>query len=158
MGVGKTTIGEILAKKLDYDFIDMDAEIEKREGATISEIFRIQGEQRFRKIESRLVEDLSQNDKIVIACGGGTITNLDNAETISKTSRMVYLTASIKEIIKRTNQDNNRPLLQVQNPYDIALELIKKRKPVYSKYAEITIDTTGKTPDEVVEMVMEALF
>jgi shikimate kinase len=158
MGVGKTTIGEILAKKLDYDFIDMDAEIAKREGATISEIFRIQGEPIFRKMESRLVEELSQNDKLVIACGGGAITNQDNADTLSKTSRMVHLTASIKEIIKRTNHDNNRPLLKVQNPYDIASELYEKRKPVYSKYAEVTIDTTGKTPEEVVEMVLEALF
>ena len=157
MGVGKSTIGKLLAERLRYDFIDMDTEIEKREETTISEIFRLQGEPRFRKLESNLIKELSQQDGLVIACGGGAIATPENAEVLGKASRMVYLTATIEEIIERTNHDNTRPLLEVENPVTIASELIERRKPVYTKYAEITIDTTGKTPDEVVEMVLEAL-
>ena len=157
MGVGKTTIGRLLAEKLGYDFIDMDTEIEKREKTTISEIFRDQGETRFRQLESNLIKELSQKDGLVIACGGGAIANPENAETLSKVSRMVSLTASIEEIIERTNQDNSRPLLEVENPVKEASKLYERRKPVYRKYAEVTIDTTGKTPDEVVEMVLEEL-
>ena len=157
MGVGKSTIGKLLAERLGYDFIDMDTEIEKREETTISEIFRVQGEPRFRDLETTLIKELSQQDGLVIACGGGAIANTENAEVLGKASRMVYLTATIEEIIERTNHDNTRPLLEVENPVTIASELIERRKPVYTKYAEITIDTTGKTPDEVVEMVLEAI-
>ena len=157
MGVGKTTIGELLAENLGYDFIDMDAEIEKREGTTIREIFRVKGEPKFRQLESKLVKELSQRDGLVIACGGGAVADPDNAETLRKTSRMVYLTASIEEVINRTISDNNRPLLEVQNPVAVASELLEQRKPVYTKYAEITVDTTDMTPDEVVEIVLEAL-
>ena len=157
MGVGKTTIGELLAENLGYDFIDMDAEIEKREGTTIREIFRVKGETRFRQLESKLVKELLQRDGLVIACGGGAVVDPDNAETLRKTSRMVYLTASIEEVINRTISDNNRPLLEVRNPVAVASELLEQRKPVYTKYAEITVDTTDMTPDEVVEIVLEAL-
>jgi len=157
MGVGKTTIGRLLAERLGYNFIDMDTEIEKREKTTINEIFQVQGETRFRQLESNLIKELSQKDGLVIACGGGAIANPENAETLSKVSRMVYLTASIEEIIERTNQDNSRPLLEVENPVTVASKLFERRRPVYRRYAEFSIDTTGKTADEVVEMVLEAL-
>ena len=157
MGVGKSTIGKMLAERLGYDFIDMDTEIEKREETTISEIFRVKGESRFRELESRLVKELSQNNGLVIACGGGVIADTENAEILLKSSRMVYLTASIEEIINRTDNDNSRPLLEVENPEKVASELYERRKPVYTKYAEITVDTTSKTPKEIVEMVLEAL-
>jgi shikimate kinase len=157
MGVGKTTVGKLLAKKLDYDFIDMDIEIEKKEGITIKEIFQIQGEEKFRQLETCLVKELSEKDRTIIACGGGTIANPDNAEILQKTSKMVFLTASIEEIIKRTSHDNIRPLLNVKNPVKIVAELYEKRKPVYKKYAEAIVDTTGKTPKEVVEILLDVL-
>lgn len=157
MGVGKTTIGRLLAERLGFDFIDMDEEIEKRMGITISEIFRVKGESRFRELESELVKELSQRDGLVIACGGGAIANPENAETLRKSSKMVYLTASIDEIIKRTKQDNSRPLLLVQDLKKVASELYEQRKPVYKKYAEATVDTTDKNTEEVVEMVLEAI-
>ena len=157
MGVGKTTIGRMLAERLGYEFIDMDAEIEKREGISINEIFRVHGESRFRQLESMLVEELSKRDGLIIACGGGTIADPYNAEILRKSSRMVYLTASIEEIVKRSRNDNVRPLLDVQNPEYEASELYRRRIPVYIKYAEATVDTMEKTPDEVVERVLEEL-
>ena len=144
-------------KKLGYNFVDMDIEIEKIEGVTIREIFQVKGEQRFRQLESQLVKELSKKDRLIIACGGGAIAYPENAEKLKQTSRMVLLTASIEEIIKRTSHNNVRPLLEVSNPVKIATELYEQRKPVYKKYAEVTIDTTSKTPKEVVEKVLEAL-
>ena len=158
MGVGKTTIGELLAERLGYDFIDMDTEIEKREQKSISEIFRVYGEPRFRLLESKLINELSHMDKLVIAGGGGAIADTANANILCKSSRMVYLTATIEEIIERTSHDDKRPLLNKQNPFDIASDLFEKRKPVYQKYAEIIVDTTNKTPDEVVEVLLEELI
>ena len=157
MGVGKTTIGTLLAKQLGYGFVDMDVEIEKNTGMAISEIFRVNGEAKFRELESQLVEELSRKDNLVIACGGGAIANVDNAEKLRKTAKMVYLTASVDEIIRRTSVDNSRPLLDVSNPVETASNLLAKRVPVYVKYAEITVDTTGKSPEKVVSTILEAL-
>lgn len=157
MGVGKTTIGGLLAEKLGYSFIDMDTEIEKREKTTISEIFRNQGEAKFRQLESNLIKELALKDRLIIACGGGAIADPENAETLQKVSRMIYLTASIQEIIKRTSEDNSRPLLETENPEQVASELYEKRKPVYTRYAEITVNTTGKSPSEIVDKILEAL-
>jgi len=157
MGVGKSTIGKLLAEKMNYGFIDMDEEIERREEKSISEIFRIKGESKFRILESDLVKELSKREKIVIACGGGVIMDRTNAKLLSDSSKMVYLTASIDEIINRTSLNNNRPLLNVSNRVDITLKLFEKRKPVYLCYADVTLDTTGKTPNEIVSELMEVI-
>ena len=157
MGVGKTTVGTLLAKQLGYGFVDMDVEIEKNTGMPISEIFRIKGEAKFRELESQLVDELSQKDGLVIACGGGVVADAAKAEKLRATSRMVYLTASLDEIVRRTSVDNNRPLLDVFDPVETASKLLAKREPVYMKYAEITVDTTGKTPEKVVSTILEAL-
>jgi shikimate kinase len=157
MGVGKTTIGELLAEKLGYRFVDMDAEIEHREGEKISTIFRKQGEQYFRELESELIRELAELDEQVIACGGGAVVDPLNAETLSASASMVYLTASVEEIINRTRDDDTRPLLAVDDPKNAALMLLEKRKPIYERYAEVTVDTTGLTPDKVVETILEAL-
>lgn len=157
MGVGKTTIGSILAKNLDYTFIDMDTEIERREGLPISEIFREKGESRFRELEIELVMELIEKDDLVIACGGGTFAYPENAETLKGKAIFIYLTASIEEVINRTSIDNTRPLLNVPDPHKTALELFNSRKPIYERYAEITIDTTEKTPELIVSEIMELL-
>lgn len=157
MGVGKTTTGVLLAERLGYSFVDMDAEIERKEGIEISTIFKEKGEPYFRKLESELVQSLIKSDEQVIACGGGTVAIRENAEALSSVARMVYLTASITEIINRTKKDSSRPLLDVDEPKNTALRLLEKRKPIYEKYAETTIDTTGVEPSVVVDKILEAL-
>jgi shikimate kinase len=157
MGVGKTTIGGLLAERLDYRFVDMDAEIERRVCKKITDIFADYGETYFRELESALVKELSKSDGLVIACGGGTVADASNAEALKVSSRMVYLTASMDEIIKRTTVDDTRPLLEVSDPESTALRLFEKRKPVYERYAEVTMDTTGQSPEMIVEEILEAL-
>jgi len=157
MGVGKTTIGGLLADKLGYLFVDMDAEIERREEMKISRIFRRKGESYFRRIESMLLRELVKSDGLVIACGGGTVIDPVNAEALRESARMIYLTASIDEIIKRTSSDKNRPLLDVADPKNTAFMLFEKRRPIYERYAEITVDTTGDTPLTVVEKILGEL-
>jgi shikimate kinase len=157
MGVGKTTVGKLLAEKLCYGFIDMDAMIEKNEGVSISDIFRLHGEPRFRQIEAELVKKLSKQDGLVIACGGGAVADPVNAEMLRSSSRMVYLTASMDEIVKRTSVDNSRPLLNVESPAEEASRLYEARKPIYTRYADVSVDTTRKTPGEVVAAILEEL-
>jgi shikimate kinase len=157
MGVGKSTVGKKLAEKLGYTFIDMDSEIEKQTGKTIKEIFQINGEPRFRHLESEMIKDLTKKDRLVIACGGGAIANEDNAKRLKASSRMVYLTASVNEIVSRTRGDGTRPLLNVTNPVEVASELYDKRRPIYSRYAEVEVDTTHKSIDVVVELILEKI-
>ena len=158
MGVGKTTAGELLAEALGYKFIDMDDEIEKRTGKTIPKIFRDDGELRFRELERDLVMELSGKEGYVIGCGGGALTDLVNAEALRESSTLVYLTASVDEILERTGQESHRPLLKVDDPRKTVEYLIKKRRPVYERYAEIEVDTTGKTPEAVVEEIRRQLL
>lgn len=157
MGVGKTTAGVQLARSLGYDFIDMDAEIERREGKSILEIFRDYGETKFRELERDLVTDLSKREDTVIGCGGGALVDLVNAEKLRETSTLVYLTASVDAILERTGKRNNRPLLNVDNPRKKVVELLETRRNIYERYAEITINTTGKTPSQVAEEIREEM-
>jgi len=103
------------------------------------------------------VKNLSEKDKLVISCGGGVVANPANAEILKDSSKMIYLTATIDEIIKRTSIDKSRPLLDVKDPLEKASKLYDSRKPIYERYADITIDTTGKSPLEVVEKVLGEL-
>lgn len=157
MGVGKTTTGKLLAEALGYEFIDMDDEIERREGKSIPEIFKVDGEPRFRELERDLVTELSKKDHTVIGCGGGALVDLVNAEKLRETSSLVYLTASVDEILERTGKDDNRPLLNVEDPRGKVLQLLEKRRHIYEQYAEITVDTTGKPPEKVVEEIRRKL-
>lgn len=157
MGVGKTTTGALLAEALGYEFIDMDDEIEKREGKPIPRIFSEDGEPRFRELERDLVTELSSKNSTVIGCGGGALADHVNAEKLRETSTLVYLTASVDEILRRTGLDNNRPLLQVDEPRKKIIELLGNRRSIYERYAEVTVDTTGKTPEKIVEEIREQM-
>ncbi len=157
MGVGKTSSGALLAEALCYQFIDMDDEIERRTGKTIPEIFSEDGESRFRELERDLVMELSGKQGYVIGCGGGALADLVNAEALRESSTLVYLTASVDEILERTGKEHHRPLLKVDDPRKTVEELIKKRKPLYERYAEIEVDTTGKSPEAVAEEIRRQL-
>ena len=157
MGVGKTTSGALLAEALGYQFIDMDDEIEKRTGKTIPQIFNEDGEPRFRELERDLVRELSRKEGYVIGCGGGALADLVNAEALRESSTLVYLTARVDEVLERTGKESHRPLLKVDDPRKTVEELIKKRKPLYERYAEIQVDTTGKSPEAVAEEIRRQL-
>lgn len=157
MGVGKTSTGKHLARSLGYEFVDMDDEIERREGRTILEIFKEDGEPKFRELERDLVTDLSNRENTVIGCGGGALVDLVNAEKLRESSTLVYLTASVETILERTSRRNTRPLLNVKNPREKVEELLGMRKTIYERWAEITINTNDKSPSQVAEEIRESL-
>lgn len=96
-------------------------------------------------------------DETVIGCGGGALVDLVNAEKLRETSTLVYLTASVDAILERTGRRNDRPLLNVENPRKKVEELLGMRMQIYERYAEITINTTGKTPSQVAEEIRERM-
>ncbi len=154
MGVGKTAVGEALAKKLNRKFVELDLLIEQRAGKSIPEIFQQDGEVAFRELEIEVTKEVSQGKNLVIACGGGVVLNKINIDRLRQEGRLVYLTASPKIILKRTSADENeRPLLRVANPTLAIQELLRFRKPFYERAADIKINTSKLDIASVAEQI-----
>ena len=139
MGAGKTTIGRLLAKRLDRRFVDCDHEIEARTGVKIPVIFEIEGEAGFRKRESQVLAELAEEPGLVIATGGGVVRAAENRECLKTHGLVVYLAVPPYHLWERTRHDINRPLLQVDNPRKRIEELHALRDPFYREVADVVI-------------------
>lgn len=153
MGSGKTTVGKLLAQELKMRFVDMDSIIEERAGKAISLIFEEEGEPRFRAMERELVRELAGQAGLVIAAGGGVVLNPDNISDFSRSGRVICLLASENEILCRVSSSKARPLLEKDDKLQRIKSLMKQRRPLYEKIPD-RVNTTGLTPQEVVEIIM----
>lgn len=156
MGSGKSTTGELLAKVLQLPFFDLDKEIEKAAGCTISQIFSTQGEDNFRNLETETLLKLSSMPDFVMALGGGAPCYNKNIELINKTGDGIYLKLDIIDLANRLKNDaNTRPLLK-NKPHDKLIKHITRqvndRKKYYSK-AKYTIDCKGKPVEKIIEEI-----
>lgn len=149
MGVGKTTIGRVLAEQMGQEFFDSDREIEATTGADIPWIFDVEGESGFRRREQRMIDLLTSKHNIILATGGGAVLAEINREHLMSRGIVVYLRASIRQQVERTSRDKNRPLLQTPDPEAKIRELMKLRDPLYSEVADIVIDTNRRNPRSV---------
>jgi len=149
MGAGKTTIGRHLATLLHKRFVDVDHEIERRTGVTIPVIFEIEGEAGFRRRESTLVDELSHDEDIVMATGGGAVLMEENRRVLKERGTVVYLHADIDTLVERTRRDRNRPLLQTEDPRGKIEELLRQREPIYREVADVVVDTGLRAPTSV---------
>lgn len=154
MGTGKTYTGRALAKSLGIKFVDTDVLIEKEAGITIPDIFEKFGEPHFRGLEREIVKRVSQENGAVIAVGGGAIVNPDNLADLKKKGVIICLKASPELILSRVERNSDRPLLQVEDRIGKITELLEKRAPYYEK-ADFTVDTDGKTPEQVAEEILK---
>lgn len=157
MGSGKTTIGRALAKKLNLRFVDSDHEIEARTGASIPLIFEIEGEACFRQREADVIRDLTAQQGIVLATGGGAVLNETSRKLLRERGTVVYLRASVASILQRTSHDKNRPLLQTADPRARIEELSLQRAPLYQEVAHITIETGRPNVHSVVQNILSQL-
>lgn len=155
MGSGKTVTSRLVAEKLGMNFIDIDDCLVARMGMPISVAFITLGEKIFRDYEHDVMCEVVWQDNFVISCGGGIPLHKRNMDLIDKFIK-VRLTASPEEIYNRTKDDFSRPLLKDNSPKKIA-EIIVEREEVYSKYADITVNTDGKTIEQVADEVIEKL-
>ena len=154
MGTGKTTLGQLLAEKIGYQFVDTDALIEKRIGRTIAELFEEQGETAFRKLESNLVEELAQKERLVIATGGGLVLDPNNVAALGKTGKIICLAASPEEILSRiSKRQGTRPLLQEKNPQAKIIELLQQRGSVYRQFPQLS--TSKLSREELIERLVK---
>jgi len=145
MGAGKSTIGRHLAKSLGLEFVDSDHEIERRTGASIPLIFDVEGESGFRQREKKVIDELSLRNGIVLATGGGVVLDPDNRARLRERGRVVYLYATVEQLLARTAKDRNRPLLQTADPRARLQELLEVRDVLYREVADVVVDTGGRT-------------
>ena len=156
MGTGKTVVGKMLAEKLGKAFVELDAEIEKDVGKTIADIFRDEGEGRFREVEIAVTASHSGQKNVVIACGGGIVLNNINIFRLKQECVIVCLSAGLPDILKRVT-GGKRPLLNVPDREKRIKELLEFRRPLYEQAADITLDTSGIDASGVVQKILNAL-
>ena len=146
MGSGKSTIGRILAEILNLKFVDLDCEIEERCGANIAWIFDMEGEDGFRKRESRVLVELASETGMLIATGGGTILFEENRNALKNNGYVVYLRAPVGQLLERTSHDRSRPLLNVGNPREVLEQLVLDRELLYQEIADLVFVTSKRKP------------
>jgi len=149
MGTGKTTVGKLLAKQLDYQFVDTDELIEKRAGLSIKNIFHQMGEATFRQMETAVAQELARREGLVISTGGRMMLDPANVAALSQNGRFFCLVATPEEILARLEQDTEhpRPLLEVSNPGERIVELFQQRERGYQRFPQVM--TNDKQPVEV---------
>ena len=154
MGAGKTTVGKRLARRLGWDFIDADRELEARLGVSIPTIFELEGEAGFRRREAEVIADLTERSETVLATGGGAVILPDNRRLLQERGHVIYLRASVPDLWHRLRRDTSRPLLRTPNPRARIEALVREREPMYQEVAHQVVET-GRQP---VERVVDALL
>lgn len=154
MGSGKSSVGVKLAERLNLDFVDMDREIEKVCGMTVSELFKRYGEQRFRSEEKLMARKLADQSGLVIATGGGVVLTEGNLDALRENGLVVNLEAKPEYIFQRVNRKKGtRPLLKKDLTVEDIEAMIKSRQALYQQ-ADLIIETSDKSIVEVVEEIM----
>jgi len=152
-GSGKSTVGGEVAGRLGVPFVDLDAEIERRSGASVPEIFAREGEAGFRALEARELVDASRNDPSVVACGGGVVLEPANRITLRNTGTCVYLDVPLAILEDRVRPAADRPLIRSDGDLE---RLLTEREPLYREFAAHVVDGSGE-PGDVADAILEEL-
>ena len=157
MGSGKTTIGQLVAERLDIPFRDTDQVIEENSGRTVSDIFLEDGEEAFRVLEKGVVRDELLSDGTVLALGGGAPISIDAQSALRAiASPVIYLEISLATVAPRIGFNRDRPLL-LHNPRGQWQTLMEARRPIYESIADTVIDVNTKTEIDIVDEILEVI-
>ena len=156
MGTGKTAVGELLAKKLKFEFLDTDLMVEKETGKTITDIFEKEGEPVFRSYEKQMVKKALDREGVVVSTGGGAIVDPDNLKLMKEKGLIIGLSASAEAILQRISNMDTRPLLRSKDQLKKIESLLSHRSPYY-RQADKIIDTTMKRIDQTVDEILTVL-
>jgi len=160
-GSGKSTVAAALAERLHWPWIDADAELERRAGLSIKEIFAREGESGFRQSEADVVQDLAGRDGWIVALGGGAVLRDDNRRTVAGRGKIVWLKASPETLAKRIHADpttaERRPNLTAQGGLAEIRELVTRRAPLYAAWADLTVVAEEQSPAEIADRICREL-
>ena len=157
MGAGKTSVGRELSKKLRMDFYDLDSEVERTQGLSVTEIFEAGGEESFRQKETEVLATLSQKTTpAVISTGGGAVLRRQNRDMMSASGEIFYLKADIDTLWNRVRRKKGRPLIDVEDPRAEFQELFMKRKDIYERLPH-AVSTDNMSVSEVADKIVGML-
>lgn len=157
MGAGKSAVGKQLARSLHLAFADSDEEVEARTGVDIPFIFEKEGEEGFRKREAAAIDDLTRRDGVVLATGGGAVTQPENRQCLGARGFVIYLYTTVDQQVSRTSRGRSRPLLEGGDPQDILGRLLELRDPLYREIADLVVNTDGRKVKAVVDDIIGQL-
>ena len=157
MGTGKSSVGRRLAEAMGWPRYDTDAMIATALGMRITDIFARLGQERFRAEESAILEKLDADERAIIVTGGGAILRPENVARLKALGTVVCLTADLATLVERLGRRSHRPLLQTENPVETVEKLLEEREPLYRSAADITVDTTSLSHDEVARSIQKSL-
>ena len=157
MGAGKSTVGKLLAKKLDRRFLDADHVIEDRCGVKIPVIFEMEGEDGFRKREAQAIKDITAEPDVILATGGGAVLLPENRQFLSERGTVIYLHANPMELWHRTKGGEGRPLLKSGDAKKILENLYAIRDPLYREIADYVIETGKPSVNQLVNTLIMQL-
>ena len=157
-GTGKSTVGKLVAARLDRVLVSTDAEIVKLVGQSIPEIVEQHGWEYFRDLETKICQDLAGRDGVVIDTGGGAILRSQNVEGLKRTGKLFWLTAPVESIAKRIGADTQRPSLTGTKSFlDEIQDVLRERTPKYQAAADYIIETDGKSTTQVADEILARL-
>jgi len=158
MGSGKSTLGRVLNQKLSYPLIDTDQVIEQQADKSVTDIFASEGEEAFRTMETKLLENMleTQCNQHIISTGGGMIVRPENRILLRRLGFVVWLSCSAQETLERTSRNNNRPLLQGEDPMAVIRRMLDERSPLYDEAAHLKISTSDLEFDEISCGILES--
>ena len=157
MGSGKSTIAAELGRRLGMKRLEMDAEIEKRQGMAIARIFERFGEPFFRDLETKLVEDLAGEGNLIVSCGGGAVLRRQNTALMKESGKVVLLAAKPETIYERVKGSDERPILNGNMTVEYIAGLMEKRRTAYEAAADVTVWTDGKSREEICREILKQL-
>lgn len=157
MGSGKSTIGQLLAQRLNREFKDSDHYIEEKTGVDIPRIFDIEGENGFRDRETKALEELTHLSHLVLATGGGSVIRQQNRQLLQSSGYIIFLETTVEQQLERLRYDTKRPLLQTENPRERLQALLLERQPLYADMADLRIATDGKYARKVVSEILNQI-
>ncbi|MEO1857825.1 MAG: shikimate kinase [Rubritalea sp.] len=158
MGSGKSTIGRELGKLLSYPLIDTDTKIEEHEKFSVADIFSLRGESFFRTCETQAIEQLLSEGVThhIIATGGGLPMKKQNRPLLRELGYVVWLDANTETLLERTSRNNNRPLLQTENPRETIEKMLEQRNDIYQEVSHLHLQTTGLNVAETAHGILES--
>jgi shikimate kinase len=157
MGAGKSSVGRCLAQRIGLPHVDSDELVATRFGISIGGIFSQWGEEKFREAETESLRDLGASDAAIIVTGGGVVLRAENVDLLKQLGTIVWLDADEETLFERASRCGGRPLLQTENPRKTFSKLLKTRQPLYEEAADLRVDTSSLTPDEIADKILSRI-
>ena len=154
MGAGKSSVGRCLQRRTGLACLDIDERVAAQFGMLIPQIFEEHGEEKFRNAETEVLRKLSPDRPAIIVTGGGIVLRKENVDLLKQLGTVVWLGADEATLFERASRRNDRPLLQRENPRAVFSKLFRERESLYAAAADLRVDTSTKTHDEVAETIL----